>query len=86
MPTVVDVATITSDAIDIFINKMKEAVGETNNLYKLLENLSNEDKYETIKEVLVPNDYNFIVTPKEIDQLIDNMSGVVARGINLALQ
>ena len=45
-----------------------------------------EDKYELIKETLIPNDYNFIVTPKEIDELIDNMSNVVARGINISLQ
>ena len=34
-----------------------------------------------IKQVLVPEDYNFIVTPKEIDDLIENMSSIVARGI-----
>ena len=39
-----------------------------------------------IKEVLAPEDYNFIVTPKEIDELIENMSSVVARGINFATQ
>lgn len=39
-----------------------------------------------IKEVLTPEDYNFIVTPKEIDDLIENMKDVVARGINFATQ
>ena len=39
-----------------------------------------------IKKVLVPEEYNFIVTPKEIDDLIENMSSVVARGINIATQ
>ena len=34
---------------------------------------------------LLPNDYNFIVTPKEIDELIENMSSIVARGINMAV-
>ena len=29
---------------------------------------------------------NLIVTPKEIDDLIENMKDVVARGINFALQ
>ena len=33
----------------------------------------------------LPEDENFIVTPKEIDELITNMSNVVARGINLSL-
>ena len=32
--------------------------------------------YEEIKEALVPKDYNMIVTPKEIDKLIENMSKI----------
>ena len=38
-----------------------------------------------IKEALAPNDYNMIVTPKEIDDLIENMKDVIARGINYAV-
>lgn len=44
-----------------------------------LNQLQEEDKYEMIKEVLAPEDYNFIVTPKEIDDLIENMKDIVAR-------
>ena len=40
---------------------------------------------EEIKEALNPSDYNMIVTPKEIDDLIENMKDVVARGINYAV-
>ena len=32
-----------------------------------------------------PNDYNMIVTPKEIDDLIENMKDVIAQGINYAV-
>ncbi len=53
---------------------------------EFLNKLQEEDKYEMIKQVLVPEDYNFIVTPKEIDELIENMSSIVARGINIATQ
>ena len=34
---------------------------------------------------MFPNDIEFIVTPKEIDGLIENMSSIVARGINISL-
>jgi spore protease len=47
--------------------------------------LQKKDNYEEIKEALLPRDFNFIVTPKEIDVLIDNMSSIVARGINMSL-
>lgn len=50
-----------------------------------LNKLKEEDNYEEIKNALVPNDFNMIVTPKEIDDLIQNMSSVVARGINKSL-
>ena len=81
VPTVVDLATITDDCLDIFIGKLQEK-GESNAYLNKLK----EDDYEGIKEALNPNDYNMIVTPKEIDDLIVNMSSVVARGINMSLQ
>ena len=41
--------------------------------------------YESIKDILNPQDYNMIVTPKEIDELIKNMANIVARGINMSV-
>ena len=89
VPTVVDVATIASDSIDIFVNKMNQEIKKDEFGEKYSEfftNLLNEDKYEMIKETLIPENYNFIVTPKEIDEIIDNMANIVASGINLSLQ
>ncbi len=81
IPTVVDVATITSDSLDLFIEKLQEDASSN----EFLNNLAKEDKYDMIKEALIPNDYNFIVTPKEIDDLIENMKDIIARGINLSM-
>ena len=81
IPTVVEAATIAADSLDLFIQKIQEEAKSNEFLNKL-----QEDKYELIKEVLAPEDYNFIVTPKEIDDLIENMKDVVARGINFAVQ
>ncbi len=78
IPTVVEAATIAADSIQ----KVQEQAKSNDFLNQLQE----EDKYEMIKEVLAPNDYNFIVTPKEIDELIENMKDIVARGINFATQ
>lgn len=81
IPTVVEAATIAADSLTLFIKKVQEQAQSNNFLNQLQE----EDKYEMIKEVLSPNDYNFIVTPKEIDELIENMKDIVARGINFAV-
>ena len=75
VPMVVDAATIASDSIDIFIEKLQND-GESN---EYLNKLKNEDKYRIIREALIPKDYNLIVTPKEIDDLIENMKDVVAK-------
>ena len=82
VPTVVEAATIAADSLDLFIQKLQQDAHSNDFLNQLQE----EDKYQMIKEVLVPEEYNFIVTPKEIDDLIENMSSVVARGINYATQ
>lgn len=81
VPTVVEAATVAADSLTIFIKKLQEEAKSN----KFLNELNEENKYEMIKEVLQPNDFNFIVTPKEIDDLILNMSSVVARGINMSL-
>ena len=81
IPTVVDAATIAADGLTLFIQKVQEEAKSN----EFLNQLQEEDKYEMIKEVLQPNDYNLIVTPKEIDELIENMKDIVARGINFAV-
>lgn len=81
IPTVVELATIVSEGIDIFIDRLQEKA-ESNDY---LNNLQQNDKYEEVKEALNVGDYNMIVTPKEIDDLIENMKDIVARGINFAV-
>ncbi|MCL2384160.1 MAG: GPR endopeptidase [Oscillospiraceae bacterium] len=84
---VVEAATIVADGLDLFAEKVEKGIEAENNsgLFELVEKLKNEDKYEMIKDVLVPENYNLIVTPKEIDDLIENMKDVVARGINFSM-
>ena len=81
IPTVVELATLVSDGIDIFIDRLQEKA-ESN---EFLNQLQQNDKYEEVKEALNVGEYNMIVTPKEIDDLIENMKDVVARGINFAV-
>ena len=78
IPTVVELATIVSEGIDIFIDKLQEKAQSN----EYLNNLQKNDKYEEVKDALNVGEYNMIVTPKEIDDLIENMKDIVARGIN----
>ena len=81
IPTVVETAVVVNDCLDVFIEKLQQEARSNDYLNKLKE----EDNYEEIKEALIPKEFNFIVTPKEIDGLIENMKDVVARGINMSL-
>ena len=54
-------------------------------LYRFLEDLEGEDKYALIRESIKPAFGNFIVAPKEVDSVIDDISRVIANGINIAL-
>ena len=81
IPTVVESAVLVNDCLDLFIEKLQEEAKSN----EYLNNLKEQDNYEEIKEALIPNNYNMIVTPKEIDELIKNMASIVARGINLSV-
>lgn len=77
----VEAATIAADSLTLLIQKVQNEAQSN----EFLNQLQEEDKYTLIKEVLTPEEYNFIVTPKEIDSLIEKMKDIIARGINFAV-
>ena len=52
----------------------------------LIGNLSDEEIKALIGEVLTPLGYNLLVTPKEIDYVIEQLSKLLALGINKSLE
>ena len=81
VPMVVDLATITDNCLDIFIDNLQKE-SKSN---EILNRLKEQSNYDEIKSALSIKEFNMIVTPKEIDELIENMKDVVVRGINFAL-
>ena len=81
IPTVVESAVLVNDCLELLIEKLQQDA-ESN---EYLNKLKNDNNYEIIKDTLNPYSYNMIVTPKEIDELIEKMSDIVANGINLSL-
>lgn len=71
-----------------YINRIKEQemdIREKENLSGIIGTLSEEEKLDLTREVLNSINYNMIVTPKEIDFLIDNLSEVISSSINKSL-
>lgn len=85
VPTVVDAATMASDAIERVIDTMKTETKRNTQLYNMLSELADEEKYELIKEVLEPYSENMFVTPKEVDAVIENLVNIISNSINIAL-
>ena len=81
VPMVVESAVLVNDCLDLFIEKLQDEAKSN----EYLNNLNEKDNYEEIKESLNPSGYNMVVTPKEIDDLIENMKDVVAGAINLSV-
>lgn len=55
---------------------------ETNYFLGALGNLSREEKKMLIKDVLTPIGYNLMVTPKEIDFIVEKLINLVSNSIN----
>lgn len=74
VPTLVEAATIVADSIELIANQFEE--------FEQLKKATKEDKYRLMKAVLEPSKFNLTVTPKEVDDLVDNMKLIIAHGIN----
>ncbi|OPJ55596.1 GPR endopeptidase [Alkalithermobacter paradoxus] len=85
VPTVVDAATLTSDVIDYTIDNLIQESKKGKDFYKMLKSLKEEEKYSLIKDILEPYGQNVVVTPKDIDEIIDNLSYVISTAINKSL-
>ncbi len=85
VPTVVDAATMASDTIDMVVDTMLKQADEGMEFYQVLQNMKGEDRYNLIREVLDPNVGGLMVTPKEIDDMVNDMSKILANGLNIYL-
>ena len=89
MPTVVDMATITSEAIDKMVEVTKQKIENGDNsvnkeqIEKVINIFNDDNKYNMIANVLDTD--NFIVTPKEIDDVIQIVSDLISSGINMSI-
>ncbi|GAA3647049.1 GPR endopeptidase [Asaccharospora irregularis] len=85
VPTVVDAATLANDVLDLAIDNLISQSEETESFYNVLKQLKEEEKYLLIKDSLDPYDKNLIVTPKDIDDTIENLSIIISEGLNRSL-
>jgi spore protease len=87
VPTVVDAVTIANDTIDLVLDSLINNSLSGSEFYKMLKSLDKNEKERLIKEIASSkSSTDMIVTPKDIDLLINSLSKIIANGINMAVQ
>lgn len=84
-PTVVDAATMANDTIDMVIDDLMTQTEQGKEFYNMLKSINRDEKFQLIQEILSPYSADLMVTPKDVDSIIDKISKIVANGINIAL-
>lgn len=85
VPTVVDAATIVNDTVEELLKQLKVNDSYNQKIMDTIIKMDDNDKYEMIKEILFPYVGNLFVTPKEIDEVIERISDIVAMSLNRTL-
>ncbi len=85
VPMVVDAATMANDTIDLMLDSMLQQIEQGAAFYETLKNMDKNEKHALIQEILSPYVGNLMVTPKEVDTIIEDVSIIIANGINMAL-
>ena len=85
VPTVVDAATMATDAIDAIIEKLIERTGKNSEMYTVLKQLDRDDKYQMINSILTDQNGNLVVTPKEVDTVIEDIAEIITNSLNVSL-
>ncbi|MDY6012283.1 GPR endopeptidase [Clostridium sp.] len=86
VPTVVDAATIANDSIDLVMDEFISKSEKGSEFYNMIKSIDKNEKEILIKELLNPYVGDLMVTPKEVDLVIDSLSKIIANGINISLQ
>ncbi len=83
IPTVVDANTLTLDIIDQVANYAR--IKENQKLIKAINGLKEESFFEALNKSTINTLYEMMVTPKEIDEVVEDLGKILAAGIDIAV-
>jgi spore protease len=85
VPTVVYASTIVNNIMDMMIKHFKQQTDNTQAIFGALEQLSEQERLGMVREVLTPMGHDLLVTPKEVDEFIEDIANIIASGLNAGL-
>ncbi|NBI29491.1 GPR endopeptidase [Chengkuizengella marina] len=85
VPTVVYASTIVNNSIQMAINHFKNQTENTEFIFGALDKMTDQERLNLVREVLNPMGHDLLVTPKEIDEFIEDIANIIANGLNASL-
>lgn len=85
VPTVVYASTIVNNTLEMMQSHFKNHSGNTDQIMGLMNQMEENERLQLVKEVLSPLGHDLLVTPKEIDEFIEDIANIIASGLNASL-
>ncbi|WCF09960.1 GPR endopeptidase [Paenibacillus thiaminolyticus] len=85
VPTVCYASTIVNNTFEMMREHFKQETNQTRQILGILDEIGEQDRLMLVKEVLEPLGHDLIVTPKEVDEFMEDMANIIASGLNAAL-
>jgi spore protease len=85
VPTVVYASTIVNNTLDMMSSHLQKSGGDPAQILGFVAKMDERERLGFVREALGPLGQDLLVTPKEIDEFIEDMATVIANGLNNAL-
>lgn len=85
VPTVVYASTIVNSCIDMMQGHFNTQTSNSGAIMGMIGSMQENERLALVKEVLNPLGHDLLVTPKEIDEFIEDIANIIASGLNAAL-
>ncbi|MDD3221234.1 MAG: GPR endopeptidase [Clostridia bacterium] len=83
IPTVIDAATIVNDAVGNLLAIMEETKNRlSDRIWEGVAPFDEQERYQLMRELMSPEMINMFVTPKNIDEIVIQMSYTLSESIN----
>lgn len=83
IPTVIDAATIVNDTVGNLLAVMEEARNSlSERIWEGVAPFDEQERYQLVRELMAPEMMNMFVTPKNIDEIVVQMSYTLSESLN----
>ncbi|WP_246431648.1 GPR endopeptidase [Paenibacillus endophyticus] len=85
VPTVVYASTIVNNTLEMMSSHFNKQNANSDHIMGLVNQMEENERLQLVREVLSPLGHDLLVTPKEIDEFIEDIANIIASGLNASL-